>query len=149
MKKIMLRKDYKTKVVPVAEAVGCYLVKPVNRVWNEVFVDEKTQENVSIERTENIVHRGCLVTEKVLKELELYKINEVEVSDIPSRAEEDTLFNRIGHVKVTVRNSWGEKRCSHCSLRLSARSAESCCRLCRGSCQRHFQDRECTFGSYP
>lgn len=60
MKKIMLRKDYKTKVVPVAEAVGCYLVKPVYRVWNEVFVDEKTQENVSIERTENIVHRGCL-----------------------------------------------------------------------------------------
>lgn len=108
MKKIMLRKDYKTKVVPVAEAVGCYLVKPVNRVWNEVFIDEKTQENVSIERTENIVHRGCLVTEKVLKELELYKINEVEVSDIPARAEEDTLFNRIGHVKVTVRNSWGE-----------------------------------------
>lgn len=42
MKKIMLRKDYKTEVVPVAKAVGSYLAKAVNRVWNETFVDEDT-----------------------------------------------------------------------------------------------------------
>ena len=40
MKKIMLRKDYQTKVVPVVEAVGHYLAESVNRVWNETFIDE-------------------------------------------------------------------------------------------------------------
>ena len=66
MKKIMLRKDYQTKVVPVAEAVGHYLAEPANRVWNETFIDEDTQQNVVIERAENIAHRGCMVTDKVL-----------------------------------------------------------------------------------
>lgn len=108
MKKIMLRKDYKTEVVPVAKAVGRYLAKSVNRVWNETFVDEKTQEAVSIERIDIIADRGCMVSNDVLKELNYYKIKEVEISDISFRAEESTLFNRIGHIKVTVRNNWGD-----------------------------------------
>lgn len=108
MKKIMLRKDYKTEVVPVAKAVGRYLAKSVNRVWNETFVDEKTQEAVSIERIDIIADRGCMVSNDVLEELNYYKIKEVEISDISFRAEESTLFNRIGHIKVTVRNNWGD-----------------------------------------
>lgn len=108
MKKIMLRKDYKTEVVPVAKAVGRYLAKSVNRVWNETFVDEKTQEAVSIERIDIIADRGCMVSNDVLKELNYYKIKEVEISDISFRAEESTLFNRISHIKVTVRNNWGD-----------------------------------------
>lgn len=108
MKKIMLRKDYKTEVVPVAKAVGSYLAKAVNRVWNETFVDEDTQEAVSIERIDIIADRGCMVSDDVLKELNYYKIKEVEISDISFRAEESTLFNRIVHIKVTVRNNWGD-----------------------------------------
>lgn len=108
MKKIMLRKDYQTKVVPVAEAVGHYLAESVNRVWNETFVDEDTKENVVIERTENIFRRGCLVTDKVLEELEDKNIKEVVISDVPYRAKEWTLFKRVVPVKVTVRNNWGD-----------------------------------------
>lgn len=108
MKKIMLRKDYKTEVVPVAKAVGSYLAKAVNRVWNETFVDEDTYEAVSIERIDIIADRGCMVSDDVLKDLNYYKIKEVEISDISFRAEESTLFNRIVHIKVTVRNNWGD-----------------------------------------
>ncbi len=108
MKKIMLRKDYQTKAVPVVEAVGHYLAESVNRVWNETFIDEDTKENVVIERTENIFRRGCLVTDKVLEELEDKNIKEVVISDVPYRAKEWTLFKRIVPVKVTVRNNWGD-----------------------------------------
>lgn len=108
MKKIMLRKDYQTKVVPVAEAVGHYLVKPAKVVWNETFIDEDTQKPIPIERAEIVARRGCLVTAKVLEELEDKKIKEVEISSIPHRAKELTLFNRIVPIKVTVRNNWGD-----------------------------------------
>lgn len=37
MEKIILRKDYKTQVVPVEEAVGHYLVKEAARTWAEEF----------------------------------------------------------------------------------------------------------------
>lgn len=108
MKKIMLRKDYKTEVVPIANALGCYLAKSVNHVWNETFVDEKTQETVSIERTETIAHCGCLIAGSVLEKLINYKIKEVEISNTSFRAEESTLFTLIAHIKVTVRNNWGD-----------------------------------------
>lgn len=38
MEKILLRKDYKIRVVPVEEAVGHYLAKRVERVWTEDFL---------------------------------------------------------------------------------------------------------------
>lgn len=50
MKKIMLRKDYQTKVVPVAEAIGHYLAKRAVRTWTEDFIDEDTKETVTIDR---------------------------------------------------------------------------------------------------
>lgn len=46
MEKIILRKDYKTRVVPVEEAVGHYLTKMAARTWTEEFVDESTKETV-------------------------------------------------------------------------------------------------------
>lgn len=108
MKKIMLRKDYQTKVVSVDDAVGYYLAEPVMREWDETFIDEDTQEHVVIKRSENIVHRGCLVTDKVLEELKKNNVEEVVITDVPLRAKESTLFNFIVPIKVTVRNSWGD-----------------------------------------
>lgn len=108
MKKITLRKDYQTKVVPVEEAVGHYLAESAGLVWNETYIDEDTQEPVTIERSELVVRRGTLVTEKILEELKDKDIKEIKVSDIPHRAKEWTLFRRIAHVKVTVRNNWGD-----------------------------------------
>ncbi len=108
MKKVMLRKDYQTEVVPVAEAVGRYLAKNATRSWTEQFVDEDTHETVQIERNEIIAHRGQMVTDTVLRELEEQNVNEVEVADISHRAQERTLLGRIVHVKVTLRNDWGD-----------------------------------------
>lgn len=46
MKKILLRKDYKTMVVPVESAVGLYLAQNATIKWNEKFIDEDTKEQV-------------------------------------------------------------------------------------------------------
>lgn len=46
MEKIILRKDYKTSVVPVEEAVGHYLAKRAVCTWTEGFIDEDTKETV-------------------------------------------------------------------------------------------------------
>lgn len=108
MKKVMLRKDYQTEVVPVADAVGRYLSKNVAHSWIETFMDADTKETVQIERNEIVVPRGQMVTDKVLMALERHGIKEVEVAGIPHRAQERTLLGRIVHVKVTVRNEWGD-----------------------------------------
>lgn len=108
MKKIMLRKDYQTKVVPVAEAIGHYLAKRAVRTWTEDFIDEDTKETVTIDRCEVLLERGKLITYVLANGLKKDGVNEVEISDCPFRAEELTDFNSLAHVKVTVRSSNNE-----------------------------------------
>lgn len=108
MEKIILRKDYKTRVVPVEEAVGHFLAKEAACTWTEEFVDESTDEKVKINRCEVLLKRGKLITDKLANGLKEQGVNEVEISDCPFRAEEKQFFSRIGHVKVTVRSSNGE-----------------------------------------
>lgn len=108
MKKIMLRKDYQTKVVPVAEAIGHYLAKRAVRTWTEDFIDEDTKETVTIDRCEVLLERGKLITYELANGLKKDGVNEVEISDCPFRAEELTDFNSLAHVKVTVRSSNNE-----------------------------------------
>lgn len=108
MEKIILRKDYKTRVVPVEEAVGRFLAKEAARTWTEEFVDESTNETVKIDRCEVLLKRGKLITDKLANGLKDQGVDEVEISDCPFRAEEKQFFSRIGHVKVTVRSSNGE-----------------------------------------
>lgn len=108
MKKIMLRKDYQTKVVPVAEAIGHYLAKRAVRTWTEDFIDEDTKETVTIDRGEVLLERGKLITYELANGLKKDGVNEVEISDCPFRAEEQTDFNSLAHVKVTVRSSNNE-----------------------------------------
>lgn len=43
MEKIIMRKDYTTRVVPVEESIGHYLAKRAVRTWAEDFIDEETQ----------------------------------------------------------------------------------------------------------
>lgn len=52
MEKIILRKDYKTRAVPVEESIGHYLAKRAARTWTEDFIDEDTKETVTIDRCE-------------------------------------------------------------------------------------------------
>ena len=108
MEKIISRKDYKTRVVPVEEAVGHFLAKEAARTWTEEFVDENTNETVKKNRCEVLLKRGKLITDKLANGLKEQGVNEVEISDCPFRAEEKQFFSRIGHVKVTVRSSNGE-----------------------------------------
>ena len=46
----MLRKDYLKKTVAPKDGIGMFLAERVCKKWNEDFVDEDTQEIVSIER---------------------------------------------------------------------------------------------------
>lgn len=108
MEKIILRKDYKTRVVPVEEAVGHYLTKKAVRTWTEEFIDGSTDEKVKIDRCEVLLERGKLITDKLANGLREQGVNEVEISDCPFRAEEEQYFSRLVHVKVTVRSSNNE-----------------------------------------
>ena len=108
MEKIILRKNYKTRVVPVEEAVGHYLAKEAAHTWTEEFVDESTNETVKIDRCEVFLKRGKLITDKLANGLKEQGVNEVEISDCPFRAEEEQYFSHLVHVKVTVRSSNGE-----------------------------------------
>ena len=108
MEKIILRKDYKTRVVPVEESIGHYLAKRAARTWTEDFIDEDTKETVTIDRCEVLLERGKFITYELANGLKKDGVNEVEISDCPFRAEEKQFFSRIGHVKVTVRSSKGE-----------------------------------------
>ena len=108
MEKIILRKDYKTRVVPVEEAVGHCLAKGAAHTWTEEFVDESTNETVKIDRCEVLLKRGKLITDKLANGLKEQGVNEVEISDCPFRAEEEQYFSHLVHVKVTVRSSNGE-----------------------------------------
>ena len=108
MEKIILRKNYKTRVVPVEEAVGHCLAKGAAHTWTEEFVDESTNETVKINRCEVLLKRGKLITDKLANGLKEQGVNEVEISDCPFRAEEEQYFSHLVHVKVTVRSSNGE-----------------------------------------
>ena len=108
MEKMILRKDYKTRVVPVEESIGHYLAKRAVRTWTEDFIDEDTKETVKIDRCKVLLDRGKLITYELANGLKKDGVNEVEISDCPFRAEEQTDFNSLAHVKVTVRSSNNE-----------------------------------------
>ena len=105
MEKIILRKDYKTSVVPVEEAVGHYLAKRAVCTRPEWFIDEDTKETVKIDRCEVLLDRGRVITNELANRLKKDGVNEVEISDCPFRAEEKQYFPQLAHVKVTVRSS--------------------------------------------
>jgi hypothetical protein len=108
MEKIIMRKDYTTRVVPVEESIGHYLAKRAVRTWAEDFIDEDTKETVTIDRCELLLERGKLITYELANGLKEDGVNEVEISDCPFRAKEQTDFNSLAHVKVTVRSSNNE-----------------------------------------
>ena len=108
MKKILLRKDYITNTVPPRQAVGLYLANAVVKTWSEDFIDEDNQETVSIERNEVLYDKNTEVTDKVARDIEEYGISEVNVTNIPNRAEELKQFPCVVHVKVTLHNAYGK-----------------------------------------
>jgi len=107
MKQVLLRKDYITRKVTPRQGVGMYLAKNVLKTWNEKFVDEDTQEEVVIERSEVLFERNTKVDDKLANDVEEYGISEIEVTNCPDRAEELQEFFDIAHVKVMMKNGYG------------------------------------------
>ena len=61
----MLRKDYIKKKVAPKEGIGMFLAERVLKTWHEDFVDQDTQEIVSIERNEVLYDRDKKVDSKM------------------------------------------------------------------------------------
>lgn len=65
--------------------LNMYLAKGVYKTWNEDFIDESTQETITIERKELLFTRGTLIDQDTLAQIrfsmEADDIKEVEVSN--------------------------------------------------------------------
>lgn len=105
---ILLRKDYKTEVVPATESVGLYLAQNAIVEWVESFVDEDTAETVNINRTDVVVPRGRMITPRMVEMMTERGVKQVTVANVAFRAQEWTLFSHLANVKVTVRNNLGD-----------------------------------------
>lgn len=68
-----------------AKMLNMYLAKSVYKTWNEDFIDEDTQEKITIERNELLFTRGTLIDQDTLAKIrfsmEADGIKEVEVSN--------------------------------------------------------------------
>lgn len=68
-----------------AKMLNMYLAKGVYKTWNEDFIDEATQETITIERNELLFTRGTLIDQDTLAKIrfsmEADGIKEVEVSN--------------------------------------------------------------------
>ena len=64
-----------------------FLAERVCKKWNEDFVDEDTQEIVSIERNQILFDRDEAVDSKMVKDIEEYGITEIVVTNTPGRAD--------------------------------------------------------------
>lgn len=67
------------------QMLNMYLAKGVYKTWNEDFIDESTQETITIERKELLFTRGTLIDQDTLAQIrfsmEADDIKEVEVSN--------------------------------------------------------------------
>ena len=68
-----------------AKMLNMYLAKDVYKTWNEDFIDEATQETITIERNELLFTRGTLIDQDTLAQIrfsmEADGIKEIEVSN--------------------------------------------------------------------
>lgn len=68
-----------------AKMLNMYLAKGVYKTWNENFIDEDTQETITIERNELLFTRGTLIDQDTLAQIrfsmEADGIKEIEVSN--------------------------------------------------------------------
>lgn len=68
-----------------AKMLNMYLAKGVYKTWNENFIDEDTQETITVERNELLFTRGTLIDQDTLAQIrfsmEADGIKEIEVSN--------------------------------------------------------------------
>lgn len=88
--------------------LNMYLAKNVYKTWNEDFIDEDTQEKITIERNELLFTRGTLIDQDTLARIrfsmEADGIKEVEVSNQKRMAfenENKCLFPYIAQAQIS------------------------------------------------
>lgn len=68
-----------------SEMLGKYLVKPLNRVWTEPYIDDDTGEIIEVERFEPVLERGTYIDPEKIAVINFHlqagDITEVTVSD--------------------------------------------------------------------
>lgn len=91
-----------------AKMLNMYLAKSVYKTWNEDFIDEDTQEKITIERNELLFTRGTLIDQDTLVRIrfsmEADGIKEVEVSNQKRMAfenENKCLFPYIAQAQIS------------------------------------------------
>ena len=91
-----------------AKMLNMYLAKGVYKTWNEDFIDEATQETITIERNELLFTRGTLIDQDTLARIcfsmEADGIKEVEVSNQKRMAfenENKCLFPYIAQAQIS------------------------------------------------
>lgn len=91
-----------------AKMLNMYLAKGVYKTWNEDFIDEATQETITIERNELLFTRGTLIEQDTLARIcfsmEADGIKEVEVSNQKRMAfenENKCLFPYIAQAQIS------------------------------------------------
>lgn len=93
-----------------AKMLNMYLVKGVYKTWNEDFIDENTQEKITIERNELLFTRGTLIDQDTLAQIrfsmEADGVKEVEVSNQKRMAfenENKSLYPYIAQAQIDDR----------------------------------------------
>lgn len=93
-----------------AKMLNMYLVKGVYKTWNEDFIDENTQEKITIERNELLFTRGTLIDQDTLAQIrfsmEADGVKEVEVSNKKRMAfenENKSLYPYIAQAQIDDR----------------------------------------------
>lgn len=93
-----------------AKMLNMYLVKGVYKTWNEDFIDENTQEKITIESNELLFTRGTLIDQDTLAQIrfsmEADGVKEVEVSNQKRMAfenENKSLYPYIAQAQIDDR----------------------------------------------
>ena len=93
-----------------AKMLNMYLAKGVYKTWNEDFIDEDTQEKITIERNELLFTRGTLIDQDTLAQIrfsmEADGVKEVEVSNQKRMAfenENKSLYPYIAQAQIDDR----------------------------------------------
>ncbi len=83
------------KTSSLVEMKGKYTAERILRTWNEDFVDEETNEVISIERNEIILERGVLLDNDTLSELNFFlQSGDVKEVTITNQKRQGQIHNR-------------------------------------------------------
>jgi hypothetical protein len=108
----------------VEEAEGWHLLEDQSKTWMENFVDEDTNEIVSMERSEVIVKKGCRLTAIDISTLKENGITGVRVSSIPLLGEKQERMN-LWETILKVKTQRGEKKRTYIVTAESPTAAET------------------------